>query len=154
MKKTLVTSLEQLVDGALVECRIESSRGVHNIKNAEVSVTARGIFICQNAADGNDCANKKGFKYSWLFGGADCIEDKGLCTPSVDRLYLLEDVAKRIHDKPKHQGWKWKGNRFKKDSINDATLLEIQAMLEEHRAEVKRFNGLLRDHKRLSKRGW
>jgi hypothetical protein len=44
------------------------------------------VYLCQNIADGGDCADKKGFKYSWFYE-----DSKGNIDNFVADLRLLEE---------------------------------------------------------------
>lgn len=99
-----VTSMEQLRDGARVRCKIE---GVQ-IDDARLSLDQDGWYVCQNARRGCECADRKGYDFSWWFSLENSrfltdlviIEDDAIATTSAPeavkprkrRLYLANKM--------------------------------------------------------------
>jgi hypothetical protein len=86
-------------DGRGFTCRIDDWDCV-----GEITVEDGVVFLCQDLADGHDCSNKRGYKYSWAIGsGTDreltgnSVTDLKLISPELEE-YKDWQVGERIKD--------------------------------------------------------
>jgi len=77
-------------DGWGFTCRINDWNCV-----GEITVQDGEVFLCQDLAEGHNCVNKRGYKYSWVIGSGT---DRDLTGNSVTDLKLISPELEEYKD--------------------------------------------------------
>lgn len=80
-----------LEEGMRIACKINN----HIIDDSSIQEHEGNLYICQDKADGYDCPDKLGYKYSWRIDKGNNID---LLDAGVEQVVIIDEIERTLFD--------------------------------------------------------